>query len=73
VLVYAKAEATAKPAIVHHINELMVLNEGALHIHDASIAWFKSIEDIRNRLEQKGFALSPVTSTSQNQRLNVPE
>ena len=45
-------------AIVRDINELMVLNDEAHHIHDSKLAWFKSIEDIHNRLLQKGDALS---------------
>lgn len=44
--------------IVRDIDELMVLNDEAHHIHDSSLAWFKSIEDIHNRLKQKGDALS---------------
>ncbi|MBW6502874.1 DEAD/DEAH box helicase family protein [bacterium] len=44
--------------IVRDINELMVLNDEAHHIHDPRMAWFKSIEDIHNRLKQKGSALS---------------
>ena len=44
--------------IVRDIDELMVLNDEAHHIHDARMAWFKSIEDIHNRLKQKGSALS---------------
>ena len=44
--------------IVRDIEELMILNDEAHHIHDASLAWFKSIEDIHNRLLQKGGALS---------------
>ena len=44
--------------IVRDIDELMVLNDEAHHIHDASLAWFKSIEDIHNRLLQKGGSLS---------------
>jgi len=44
--------------IVRDIDELMVLNDEAHHIHDARLAWFKSIEDIHNRLLQKGSALS---------------
>ncbi|MCP5137859.1 MAG: DEAD/DEAH box helicase family protein [Gammaproteobacteria bacterium] len=44
--------------IVRDIDELMVLNDEAHHIHDSSLAWFKSIEDIHNRLLQKGDALS---------------
>ncbi len=44
--------------IVRDINELVVLNDEAHHIHDPSMAWFKSIEDIHNRLKQKDAALS---------------
>ncbi len=44
--------------IVRDIDELVVLNDEAHHIHDPSMAWFKSIEDIHNRLLQKGAALS---------------
>lgn len=44
--------------IVRDIDELMVLNDEAHHIHDKGLAWFKSIEDIHNRLLQKGGALS---------------
>jgi type III restriction enzyme len=44
--------------IVRDIDELMVLNDEAHHIHDPNMAWFKSIEDIHNRLKQKDSALS---------------
>ena len=44
--------------IVRDIDELMVLNDEAHHIHDRGLAWFKSIEDIHNRLLQKGGALA---------------
>lgn len=44
--------------IVRDIDELVVLNDEAHHIHDPSMAWFKSIEDIHNRLKHKGSALS---------------
>lgn len=44
--------------IVRDIDELIVLNDEAHHIHDPNMAWFKSIEDIHNRLTQKGAALS---------------
>jgi type III restriction enzyme len=44
--------------IVRDIDELMVLNDEAHHIHDPRMAWFKSIQDIHNRLLQKGAALS---------------
>lgn len=44
--------------IVRDIDELMILNDEAHHIHDASLAWFQSIQDIHNRMLQKGTALS---------------
>lgn len=44
--------------IVRDIDELMVLNDEAHHIHDSKLAWFKSIEDIHNGLLQKGGALA---------------
>ena len=44
--------------IVRDIDELMVMNDEAHHIHDPRMAWFKSIEDIHNRLLQKGGSLS---------------
>ncbi len=44
--------------IVRDIDELVVLNDEAHHIHDPRMAWFKSIQDIHNRLKQKDAALS---------------
>ena len=44
--------------IVRDIDELMVINDEAHHIHDSKLAWFQSIQDIHNRLLQKGGALS---------------
>jgi len=44
--------------IVRDIEELVILNDEAHHIHDERMAWFKSIEDIHNRLKMKGKALS---------------
>ncbi len=44
--------------IVRDIDELVVLNDEAHHIHDPRMAWFKSIQDIHNRLKQKDGALS---------------
>jgi type III restriction enzyme len=35
------------------IKDLVVLNDEAHHIHDSSLAWFKSIEDINNKLKLK--------------------
>jgi type III restriction enzyme len=44
--------------IVRDIDELVVLNDEAHHIHDEKLAWFKSIQDIHNRLKMKGGELS---------------
>lgn len=39
--------------IVRNIDELVVLNDEAHHIHNPKLAWFKSIQDIHNKLKQK--------------------
>ncbi|PIR98072.1 MAG: type III restriction endonuclease subunit R [Candidatus Colwellbacteria bacterium CG10_big_fil_rev_8_21_14_0_10_42_22] len=44
--------------IVRDIDELMVINDEAHHIHDERLAWFKSIEDISNRMKMKDKFLS---------------
>jgi type III restriction enzyme len=44
--------------IVRDVDELMVINDEAHHIHDEKLAWFKSIQDINNQLLQKGKSIS---------------
>ena len=44
--------------IVWDINELIVINDEAHHIHDEKLAWSKSIQDIDNKLKQKGSGLA---------------
>jgi type III restriction enzyme len=44
--------------IVREIDELVILNDEAHHIHDKDIEWFKSIQDIHNRLQLKGSKLA---------------
>ncbi|MEI6847481.1 MAG: DEAD/DEAH box helicase family protein [Chlorobiaceae bacterium] len=44
--------------IVRELNELVVINDEAHHIHDSRLSWFKSIQDIHNRLKQKDHFLS---------------
>jgi len=44
--------------IVREISELVILNDEAHHIHDEKLAWFKSIEDIHNKLKMKGGKLA---------------
>lgn len=40
------------------INDLVVLNDEAHHIHDSSLAWFKNIEDISHKLKlKKGYSI----------------
>jgi type III restriction enzyme len=56
--------------IVRDIDELMVLNDEAHHIHDPRLAWFKAIEDIHNRLKQKGANLSMQVDTTATPKHN---
>ena len=44
--------------IVREIEELTVFNDEAHHVHDARMAWFKSIQDIHHRMLQKDCKLS---------------
>jgi len=44
--------------ILKDIDELIVINDEAHHVHDENMAWFKSIENIHNRLCQKDKKLS---------------
>ncbi len=56
--------------IVRDIDELAVFNDEAHHIHDKRMAWFKSIEDIHNRLKQKGGALALQVDTTATPKHN---
>jgi type III restriction enzyme len=44
--------------IIRDVNDLVVLNDEAHHLHDPTSAWFQSIQDITMRLRQKGSDLS---------------
>ena len=44
--------------IVREVEELAVFNDEAHHVHDPRMAWFKSIQDIHNRMLQKDCKLS---------------
>jgi len=60
--------------IVRDVDELVVLNDEAHHIHDERLAWFKSVEDLHNRLLQKGGQLSlqiDVTATPKDRNGNI--
>ena len=57
--------------IVRDIDELVVINDEAHHIHDSQLAWFKSIGDIHNKLKQKGAQLAlqvDVTATPKHNK-----
>lgn len=56
--------------IVRDVDELVVLNDEAHHIHDPRMAWFMSIEDIHNRLKQKGSGLSLQIDTTATPKHN---
>lgn len=56
--------------IVREIDELAVFNDEAHHIHDPSMAWFQSIQDIHHRLLQKDLRLAiqvDVTATPRHE------
>jgi type III restriction enzyme len=60
--------------IVNNIDDIIVFNDEAHHIHDSSLAWFKTIETINNGLVQKGKKLPlqlDVTATPKDQRGNI--
>lgn len=44
--------------IVRDVDELMVINDEAHHVHNKKLAWFQSIQDIHSRLIQKGASIS---------------
>lgn len=44
--------------LIRDLNDLVVLNDEAHHIHDSSLSWFASIQDIHNNLVQKNSKLS---------------
>jgi len=54
--------------IVRDINELVILNDEAHHIHDPKMAWFKSIQDIHNNLKMRGGKLSLQLDTTATPR-----
>ena len=56
--------------IVRDVSELMILNDEAHHIHDDKLAWFKSIQDIHNKLLQKGAELSLQLDVTATPRAN---
>ena len=60
--------------IVNNIDDIIVFNDEAHHIHETGLAWFKMIETINNNLVQKGSKLPlqlDVTATPKDQRGNI--
>lgn len=56
--------------VVREIDDLVVLNDEAHHLHDSSLAWWRAIEDIDAQLRRKGGQLSAqfdVTATPKHQ------
>lgn len=57
--------------IIREVDELLILNDEAHHIHDPKLAWFKSIEDIANKMKMRGKRMSAqidVTATPKTER-----
>ncbi len=57
--------------IVRSGDELVVMNDEAHHMHDERMAWFKSIQDIHNRMLMKGGGISlqvDVTATPRHDK-----
>lgn len=55
--------------VVRDIDELIVINDEAHHLHDADSAWVSSIRDIDNKLKKKGSVLAlqiDLTATPKN-------
>jgi type III restriction enzyme len=60
--------------IVNNIDDIVVFNDEAHHIHEKKLAWFKTIENINNSLIQKGSNLPlqlDVTATPKDQNGNI--
>jgi type III restriction enzyme len=59
---------------VNNIDDIVVFNDEAHHIHEKKLAWFKTIENINNSLIQKGSNLPlqlDVTATPKDQNGNI--
>jgi len=60
--------------IVNNIDDIVILNDEAHHVHDNKLAWNKTIETINNNLVQKKSKLSiqiDVTATPKHQNGNI--
>jgi type III restriction enzyme len=60
--------------IVNNLDDIIVLNDEAHHVHDKKLAWNKTIENINNNLIQKNSKLPlqiDVTATPKHQNGNI--
>ena len=60
--------------IVNNIDNIIVFNDEAHHIHETQLAWYKTIETVNNNLVQKGSKLPlqlDVTATPKDQKGNI--
>ena len=60
--------------IVNNLDDIIVLNDEAHHVHDKKLAWNKTIENINNNLIQKNSKLQlqiDVTATPKHQNGNI--
>jgi len=60
--------------VVNNLDDVVVLNDEAHHVHDKKLAWNKTIEKINNSLIQKNSKLSlqiDVTATPKHQNGNI--
>ena len=60
--------------VVNNLDDVVVLNDEAHHVHDKKLAWNKTIEKINNNLIQKNSKLSlqiDVTATPKHQNGNI--
>ena len=60
--------------VVKNLNDIVIFNDEAHHVHDKKLAWNKTIENINNNLIQKDKKLSlqiDVTATPKHQNGNI--
>jgi type III restriction enzyme len=60
--------------IVNNLDDIIILNDEAHHVHDKKLAWNKTIENINNNLIQKNSKLSlqiDLTATPKHQNGNI--
>ena len=60
--------------VVHNVEDIIVLNDEAHHIHDKNLAWSRTIAAVNNHLVQKGSKLPlqlDITATPKDQKGNI--